>query len=169
MRWLLFLDRLWHNALNISKSYSLVSLPCQVVGEITLYLSGSWISVKLTNRQVGKSSSKRRLPLLPRPWGLAAVCPLVEVTRTNSVVKGRSISCGKQPPGSRRTVSRWRRGVNELLPSTGLADSSIQLLEDQEWKACSLRSKMPSKVPSWNSEHGHLHHGERRWLTQSMF
>ena len=36
-----------------------------------------------------------------------------------------------------------------------IADSPvIQLLEDQEWKACSLRSTMPSKVPSWNSEHG---------------
>ena len=75
----LFQSGFWHHELKTSKSYSPVSLPCQVVGETTLHLSGSWISAKLTNRQVGKSSSKRRLPLLPRPWGLAAVCPFEEV------------------------------------------------------------------------------------------
>ena len=61
------------------------------------------------------------------------------------------------PPGSRRTASRWRHGADfDASRIRHVADSpmNIQLLEDQEWKACSLRSTMPSKVPSWNSEHG---------------
>lgn len=135
----------------------------------TSKISGSWISVKLTNRQVGKNSSKRRLPLLPRPWGLA-VCPwtlrlnwrfIQFLTWTNSVVEplvhetcdlgGWNATRLKK---DRVKVEAWCWNLDASRIGHVADSPVIQLLEDQEWKACSLRSTMPSKVPSWNSEHG---------------